>query len=493
MVRGARTRQISYLQRRVADTYDMVVVGSGPASASFLAAWLDKAPPKAKVLWLEKGPHTKHAQRMQEGEDDMLRRSREHVNNPIKADKPWRYGIALGGSSNLWWACTPRFLPADFEQYSRYGVGRDWPIGYDELEPYYGRAEELLAVAGDSEDTPFRRSTPYPLAPHDFTEPEKLLKAAYPDQFFHQPCARPTRAVGRRPRCCANGVCGRCPVDSKFTVLNGFKRVFDDRRVELLTGAAVQAVESEAGQATGVVYLRGAREYTAKCRAVALGANAMFNAHILLRSKLPEGGVGRRLHEQASVRVFVELDGLENFQGSTSITGHGYMLYDGAHRKERAGALVETWNVPRLRMVPGRFREFLQAQFIYEDLPRPDNQVIVDPDDPTKPKLVWMGRSEYAERARVRAAEDAERVFAPLPVERIRLEKDGAFRDTEGHILGTTPMGRDPKSSVVDADLRHHQLRNLLVLGGSTFPVSGPSNPTLTIVALSLRAAARLF
>jgi choline dehydrogenase-like flavoprotein len=62
---------------------------------------------------------------------------------------------------------------------------------------------------------------------------------------------------------------------------------------------------------------------------------------------------------------------------------------------------------------------------------------------------------------------------------------------TEGHILGTTVMGADPRESVVDRHLIHHRVRNLLVLGGSAFPTSSPANPTLTIAALSLWAAAR--
>ena len=476
----------------MAETYDLIVVGTGPASAFFVHRWLKKAPANARVLWLEKGPHTTHADRMGEGEHAMLRRSRKQVTNPSKKKKAWRYGLALGGSSNLWWGCTPRFLPADFELRSRYGVGKDWPLRYVDLEPYYGQAEQMLGVAGDSEDSPFERSTPYPLPPHTFTDPEKLLKKAWPKDFFHQPCARPTKAVGTRPSCCASGVCGLCPIDSKFTVLNGFADTLADSRVTLKLGAAVQSVESSAGVASGVVYLIEGREERAAASLVALGANAMFNAHILLRSGLGQGGVGTRLHEQASVRVWIDLDGVDNFQASTSITGHGYMLYDGDHRRERAAALVETWNVPRLRLIPGRWRQVMMAQFIYEDLPRDENQVIIDPNDPTRPKLIWKGRSDYVHLSRKRAAEDAERVFAALPVEKIRLENKGRFRDTEGHILGTAPMGTHSRSSVVDAELKHHQLRNLLVLGGSAFPVSSPSNPTLTIAALSLRAADRL-
>ena len=78
-----------------------------------------------------------------------------------------------------------------------------------------------------------------------------------------------------------------------------------------------------------------------------------------------------------------------------------------------------------------------------------------------------------------------------LPVERYRILRRAA-PSTEGHILGTTSMGDDPTTSVVDRHLIHHRVRNLLVLGGSVFPTISPANPTLTISALSLWAADRL-
>lgn len=489
----------------MSEAHDIIVVGSGPASAVFLHAWLERAGKDARALVLEKGPMRTHAWRMQGDEDRLLDGSTPAVTNPHSRDKPWKFALAVGGTSSLWWGCTPRFLPEDFELKRRYGVGRDWPLGYDELEPHYGEVEAIFQVAGDSEDTPFRRSTPYPLAAHRFTEPERILKKAWPDHFFRQPCARPTRALPAgplnvaRPKCCANGVCGRCPIDSKFTVLNGLAKIFEDPRVELRTGCAVQAVETTGGVATGVRYVEqdwpeGAkgRERLAKAELVALGANALFNPHILLRSGLRGSAVGRGLSEQASIRVVVHLDGVDNFQGSTSVTGHGYMLYGGEHRRERAAGLIETWNVPRLRPTPGKLLQVMASQFIYEDLPRDENRVILDPADPSKPKVSWSGRSEYAEASLARVREDAEKAFAPLPIDDIWLQDEGKVRDTEGHILGSTRMGTDPADSVVDRELKHHQVRNLLVLGGSVFPTVSPSNPTLTIGALSRWAAAHL-
>jgi choline dehydrogenase-like flavoprotein len=82
-------------------------------------------------------------------------------------------------------------------------------------------------------------------------------------------------------------------------------------------------------------------------------------------------------------------------------------------------------------------------------------------------------------------------VLGALPIERYRIVQPDA-PSSECHNLGTTPMGNDPASSVVDRDLIHHRVRNLVVLGGSVFPTISPANPTLTICALSLRAADNL-
>jgi choline dehydrogenase-like flavoprotein len=103
---------------------------------------------------------------------------------------------------------------------------------------------------------------------------------------------------------------------------------------------------------------------------------------------------------------------------------------------------------------------------------------------------VFEDYSDYAYRGIAEVEKRLPELLAPLPVEAIELRPVPS--DTEAHILGTVVMGDDPADSVVDAGLVHHDVRNLLVLGGSAFPVGGPSNPTLTISALSMYAADRL-
>lgn len=472
----------------MAQRYDLVVIGTGPAAAFFLHGYLAKAPPSARVLVLEKGKKRPHSWQL-EHKKSLLSESLRHVEfrkRGANDKKRWKFGVALGGSSNLWWACTPRLLPADFELQTRYGVGEDWPVGYDDLEPYYCEAESIMGVAGPSNDSPFERSKPYPHAPHAMTKPERLLKEAYPDQVFSLPSARPTAQHGGRPACCNSGICGLCPVNSKFTVLNQLSEHFEDPRVTLEVGHAAKAIETQAGVAHAVVY--GEADKRAEAELFAVGAGAFFNPILLLRSNIQGGPVGKYLHEQVSVHANIYLDGVDNFQGSSAITGHGYQLYDGEHRKEHAAGLIEMWNVPSFRIEPGKWRQILKMQLIYEDLPLEENRVELRADT-DKPHVFFNKRSDYAKKAIKRAQEDLERVFEPLPVEKISVTGP---RDTEGHVLGTTRMGRDPATSVVDGDMRHHSVRNLLMLGGSTYPVSSPSNPTLTIAALSLRAAARL-
>lgn len=400
--------------------------------------------------------------------------------------KPWNYSPAFGGGSNCWWATTPRFFPEDFRLASTHGAGVDWPLGYDDLEEAYCDAEEAMQISGPP-DAPWPRSRPYPQPPHRPSAPDERLRVAFPGEFFVQPTARAAVATANRNACCATGVCEVCPHNAKFTIPAELGGVYRDPRVTLALGAAAVAVETAGDRATGVRYLQAGKDSRARGDLVALAANALFNPALLLASGLRDGDPGAGLCEQVGVTVRLHLRGLENFQGSTSSTGHGTMFYPGPHRRERAACLVETMNVPVLREERGRWRELLDLRFVFEDDPAPANRVELAV--PGRPRVRYAGPAARARRGLAVLPELVDRLAAALPVEEVMI---GEPDPTESHILCTTPMGSDPAASVVDADLRHHRLRNLLVLGGSTFPTCPPANPTLTLAALSLRAARRL-
>lgn len=474
--------------------YDLVVVGTGFASSFFLAEYLARAPRTARVLVLERGFRDTRAWQLEHRRttrldaDATFRRS----GSP---DKQWTFTLGFGGGSNCWWGCTPRLMPADFALKTRYGVGEDWPMTYADLEPFYERAEAVMAIAG-SDRAPYPRRTPPPQPAHRLSDPDRLLAAAYPDAYFPQPTARARIATGTRPACCANGVCGLCPIDAKFTIENGLAGVYADSRVTLRLGADVTALDLQAGRVTAVIVKgdhnrdRTAGNERVEADLFVLGAGAIFNPTILLRSGLTHARLGRRLFEQVSLMAKIDLDGVDGFQGSTVFTANGYMLYDGPHRARHAACLMESWNRPdELRWESGRERQLLAIKFIFEDLPDERNGITLDADG--MPVLHFEGYSEYARRGFDAVRSELDMLLAPLPVERVAFGPDPL--PTEGHILGTVMMGDDPSASVVDRWMVHHAVRNLVVLGGSAFPTGSPANPTLTISALALWSADHLF
>lgn len=473
--------------------YDLVVVGTGFASSFFLKKYLEKSKPTVKVLVLERGYFFSQADRRKKNAGEPVASAKlnpephqTYVNkNP---DKHWAFSVGFGGSSNCWYACTPRFLPSDFRLKTLYGVGEDWPIKYEEIEPYYTEAEALMQIAGPDE-TPFPKSKTYPLPPHSFSTVDKLLKQAYGNLYINQPTARASRAVNGRNACCVSAVCSVCPVNAKFTIENSQLGVYDDPRVELVYGAQAVSLELANDVAKNVVFLKDNKQNKVSGEIIALGANALFNANILLNSNDRNPLTGKRLGEQLGLDAVVYLNNLANVGGSTWVTANGYMLYDGDHRKEYAACLMESNNAPYLRIESGKWRNIATFRMIFEDIPQAGNYVAKG-SDPLKPEVHFKAMSDYTWKAVKKMKEKLPQILAPLPVEKIEFMEP--FK-TEAHILGTTPMSVDASRGVVDSTLIHHYYRNLFVLGSGAFTTYSPNNPTLTLSALSLRAADKSF
>lgn len=475
------------------EQFDLIMVGTGFASSLFLEEALRRLGPAARILVLERGARVTNAEYTSHP-DRYWRASVGEIDN-THVDKRWNYLLMFGGSSNCWWGNTPRMIPADFELRSRFGIGSDWPLRYDDIEEYYCRAEAFLGVAGDNALAEFMpRSRPFPQPMHKLSDPDRMFRAAYPDRFFGLPSARARVATETRSRCCASGICHVCPIDAKTTILNSARPIYEDHRITLRIGASVETVEFTGDTATAVHYVSNGVPARVRGDLIALGANGIFNAHILLRSGVRQPALGRGLTEQVSIFAVVYLDGVDNFQGSTARCGHGYMLHGPERRHERAAALMlthNTFDVSHLRPLRGRTRQILGLTFVYEDLREDANHVRLNPAAPGRPEIVFRDRSEYA-RAGLQALEsELPRVLAPLPVDGYHIFPEP--NRSESHIIGTTVMGADPATSVIDRDLVHHRYRNLLLLGSGAFPTAAPANPTLTLSALSIRAADRLF
>jgi choline dehydrogenase-like flavoprotein len=468
----------------MAEHYDVVVVGSGFGSLFFVDGFLRKRP-AAKILILERGGFNSHAWQLQ-----------NHRNSPIApqstfrtdaAKKVWNFTIGVGGGTNCWYAQTPRFHPSDFKMRSRYGVAQDWPLDYDELEPYYVAAENRMSVAGSPDMAVILpRSVPFPQPAHKLTAVDKIMRKAQPE--FHVPIAtaRASVADAGRPPCCASARCNLCPVNAKFTFENGFAHLRDLPNVEIREASEVTHFDHAGGVVRAAMYRDGPEERTVTGDLFVLGANAIHSPAILLRSGIDHPFTGVGIHEQVGYALEVSLDGLDSLDGGTITTALNYSLYDGPFRKDYGGALIyfdNRWPYG-LRKEYGRWRQLAPLVVVVEDLPQDSNRVVLDDDG--VPKVLHADISDYAKRGVQKSLDQIERVLQPLPVERIEFH---GMRDTESHIQGSLRMGAEPATSVVDAKQIHHDVRNLVVVGSSVFPSGPNSNPSLSVAALSLRSA----
>lgn len=381
-------------------------------------------------------------------------------------------------------------MPNDFKLKTKYGVGFDWPISYDDLEKFYVEAEQLMQISGP-EVTPYKKSSSYPLPSHKLSTFDRLMQKKHGEEvYFSIPSARASKAIDTRNACCSSVTCDVCPVDAKFTIENGFQNLYKDSRVEVKILSQVLRIILQNNIATGVEVLSNGKKVEYKSNFVALGTNSLFNAHILLNSGDTSPLLGKGLSEQVGVFAYAHLDHFSNVGGSSSITAHGYNLYDGTFRNKWGSCLLESHNLPIIRNERGRWRDIARFKFVFEDIPNLNNAVVLSADE-TKPLVKFEGHTEYAHKAYENLKSNLGIYFEGLPVEEVFL--DDYFQETEFHNQCSVKMGVSLSDSVVDKHLLHHTYRNVAVLGGSAFASVAAANPTLTIAALSLYAAHKIF
>lgn len=464
--------------------FDVVVIGSGFGSLFFVDGYLRKRP-QARILLLERGRNNSYAWQLEQGRNSNI--PPDSTFRRTDADKVWNFTIGLGGGTNCWFGQTPRFHPSDFRTQSLYGVGQDWPLSYEELDPYYLQAERKMSVAGGEEMAKILpRSAPFPQPPHIQTSVDRVMSKAQPDLHVPIATARASIAAGERGRCCATARCALCPVDAKFTFENGFRSLLAHPTLEIRTECEVTHIDVANGVANGVRYRSGERDYVAQGELIVLGANAIHSPAILLRSGIEHPLTGVGINEQAGYYAEALLNGLDNLDGGTITTALNYSLYDGAFRKDHANALLyfeSRWPYG-LRKEFGRWRQLVPLIVVVEDLPQNTNRVSIDADG--MPRVAHARISDYAQRGLDRSFEKLGDVLAPLPVESIEFIE---MRPTESHVQGSLRMGNDRASSVVDARQIHHDVRNLAVVGSAVFSSCPASNPSLSVAALSLRCA----
>lgn len=440
------------------------------------------------------------------------------------------YLKVVGGTTWHWLGTALRFVPADFRLRSTHGVGLDWPIGYDDLAPFYDAAEDGLGVSGDaSDDLGAPRSGPFPMAAIPPTHLDRVFARRLegsPYLVRPTPQARNSTARQDRPGCCGSASCiPVCPVQAKYDATVHVERA-------VAAGAALFprtiAVAVETGPDRRVSGIRFRRwdgsQGVATARAYVLAAHAIETPRLLLHSASeanPRGvangsdQVGRNLMDHPTQLSWaLAEDAVFPYRGPLSTSGIEN-LRDGAFRADRGAFRIEIgndgWSWPtggpvstagdlareglRGAALVAALREqaarHVRLAALVEQLPDPANRISLDPDRRDAwgvPQLRIAFRiGDYA-RAGLAAARAAHaEILARLGATRIA-HAERIFG--AGHIIGTLRMGTDPRSAVVDTQLRSFDHPNLFLVGSGVFPTSATANPTLTIAALSLRAVA---
>lgn len=514
-------------------TCDVCIIGAGVAGA-LVAYKLSRA--GVRVCVLEAGPRHDPANRY-----DYMRRY-------LKGDDPWRtnapdrdiysngggieyplneYRVkAVGGSTLHWEGYANRFHETDFRLRSTYGIADDWPISYRDIEPYYCEAERELGVAG-SEDNPFAsfRSQPFPLP---------AFPPGYDDQFLiralHRlgieshsiPQARTSRPYGGRPACQTYSVCHTCPIRAKYSADVHVELAEATGYLSLVYDANVLQLETNGrGSIARAVYARSdGREHACAASIFVVAAHGVETPRLLLLSASNEfpdgignrsGAVGRYFMDHTATYRVGDVDyDLYPFRRGFYTTG-SEQFYDTEKRAReaafllsgRAGGQTAPYVASKLVQRSGNWgNEFLDelktelnSEFgrtfmvssMVETLPDEANRIELDADLKDRfgrpcPKVVFS-LTQYEHSTHDRADE----LLTDLLESMGARVKDARHMGFGGHHAGTCRMGGNPDKSVVDRNLRCHDVNNLYIAGSSVFTTLGATNPTLTIAALSLR------
>jgi choline dehydrogenase-like flavoprotein len=529
---------------------DFVIVGSG-AAGGVIARELSQA--GHSVVVLEQGPY-RTAQDFTHDEwsvmfeqefsgqsvgDRQTFRHREHetAEERFLSPEPAYYARGVGGSTvhfsgNYW-----RLRPIDFKEHSVVGdipdaTLSDWPISYEELEPWYSLAEWEIGVSGAPGPNDPPRSRPYPLPPMPIKSAGVLFeKGAKALGMTPQvaPVAILSQPYRGRPACVNCGWCigFGCEMNAKSstlaTMIPEAERTGNCEIRPLSTVARVDVDEQD--RARGVVYFdsEGKEQYQ-KARSVVLSANGAETPRLLLMSatdRHPDGlgnssgMVGKNLmfnahsiaygvfehplHEYKGIQCtrialdYYDSDPKRGFFGGGALDSRPYL--NGFPTLFALGGVPSDgprWGAEYKAMLEYTFTRNMAVTTAVTSLPMLRNNITLDPnhtDSFGRPAL----RVTYADHP------DDLAMTAFLQKKALGvLDAAGAERtwhseikeeSVAAHLLGTCRMGDDPKTSVVDRWHRSHDIANLFICDGSSMVTSGRGQPTLTIQALAFRAA----
>ena len=504
------------------DVADVLVIGAGASGAAF--TWsLSQA--GINVVCLEQGGWVPRDAFPTSEPGAQIHWQTDFHPNPTIRGLPEDYPINETESpiSPLMYnAVGGRFHPSDFRLKTLDGVADDWPLSYEELEPYYDLNDRMTGVSGLNGDPAYPSKPERPCPPLSIRAGGRILAKGFDKLGWHWWASDTAMSSvpydGRNPD---NGGYLRSPAGADLTYWPKSLR----QGVQLKTHARVREIlVDQSGRATGALYYDSQGNLMEqRAKVVVMACNGVGTARLLLNSKsslFPNGLanstglVGKNLmHHPAGVVVglFDEQMGTDDGpRGSTMLSqefyetdpGRGFVRgYDlqvlGQGSSPLATALGGLlgqrlpWGTEHHRAFRERFGHSIGLTIMTEDLPEEHNQVTLDPDLTDShgipaPKIRYT-LSENTERMLSHGVDRAKEVLEAAGAKELLWSHQR--RNAGWHLLGTARMGDDPASSVVDRWGRTHDVPNLFVIDGSIFVTGACINPTPTIQALALRTA----
>ena len=534
---------------------DFVVVGSG-AAGGVLAAGLAEA--GFDVVVLEQGPYrtpgdfthdelgvmflgemTRHPSWDDPQSFRQAESERAAVRAPVVGGAPPAlYARGVGGSSVHFTANYWRMRPLDFQERSLLGpIGgtgfADWPISYEELEPYYSRVDWEIGVSGAPGPFDAARSRPFPMPPLPVTSAGVLLERGARKLGLHPqpaPLAVLSREHEGRPPCMHCGFCMGygCEASAKSsTLVTMIPRAEATGRCEIRPLSTVFRIETDArGRVSEVAYLDAAGvQHAQKAKAVVLAANGGETPRLLLMSDSPRfpdglangsGLVGKHLmgnghslthawfdeplNEYKSVQVtrivhdFYESDPARGFYGGGGLDARGFIQASPIMFAVTGGLPPDAprWGKAHKDLLRHGFTRHMTVLASTTSLPLERNNITLDPDrkDGAGRPLMRMTYRDHDDDLATMAFMQDRAVEILEAAGARRVWRDPVTpQDVHAHLLGTCRMGADPAASVVDPWHRSHDVPNLFICDGSSMVSSGRGQPTMTIQALAFRAA----
>ncbi len=567
----ANSRPAVVQVRRSPEVYDVVVVGSGAGGGTAVKVLTDLG---IRVALLEAGPMLNPARDFKEhvlpyqvdhrgaGEHAELYLGRQqwgYFSAPngywdvpgepytVASDSQFRWfrSRIVGGRTNHYGRISLRFADYDFKPHSTDGLGDDWPITYDEISPYYDKAEEFIGVTGTKEGI---RSAPDgvflpPIPPrvHEVLVQKACAKLNIP--CIPSRMAMLTKPVHGRAACHYCGQCGRgCQTASAFSSSQAMIfPAMKTGRLTVVTGAmARELLTDESGRVRAVSYVDKATrtERQIRCRAVVVAASACESARLLLNSKSSRfsngvanssGVVGRYLTDSVGFSLSGQVPALEGLprHNSDGIGGmHVYVpwwLWDKKDKDFPRGYHIEIgggFGMPQLGSFNGTaarhqgYGAGLKAAVRQEYgtvvglagrgemIPNSGSWCEIDPhavDQYGIPVLRFHFRwSDYEIKQAQHMRETFTAIIETLGGRVLGIanpEREGQGISVGGTIIheaGTVRMGSDPKTSALNSYCQAHDVKNLYVCDASPFVSQPDKNVTLSIVAFAWRAAEHL-